>query len=157
MVYTVLSFGWGLVFLKRKLISFTGPCAELCFGFLMNTVLYHTTALVSLSRTYTASRLSVLLTLLCQWGGWDTAGTETPKRFSMPHDTVLRKKKKKRKKKKWGKRRGREVTAFVFPINHYVQWSSALLEMAVHLPVDGKQQKKKSFFCFVGMCSFFFT
>lgn len=37
MVSTVLSFGWGLAL--TKLISFTVPCAELCFGFLVNTVL----------------------------------------------------------------------------------------------------------------------
>jgi len=31
------------------------------------------------------------------------------------------------------------VTAFVFPSNHDKQWSPAFLEMAEHLPADGKQ------------------
>lgn len=47
------------------------------------------------------------------------------------------------------------VTVFVFPRNHYMWWSPAFLEMAKHLPANGKELIN-SLFCFACIGRFWF-
>ena len=86
--------------------------------------------------------------------GGDTAGTADPnwpKGYSIPYDVAQH--------IKLGEEEGRggcsEWWHFVFPGNRYVWRSPAFLEMAEHLPADGKRWMT-SLFCFACMCSFCF-
>jgi len=57
---------------------------------------------------------------------------------------------------KEGERGTFRVTAFDFPGNHYMWWSPAFLDMAGHLPADGKL-RMNSFVCFGHTHGFCFT
>ena len=84
----------------------------------------------------------LLLTLTNQQEAWeckkklegDTARTADPnwsKAYSTASDVIL-------SNKIWGKERTFRVLVFVFPSKHYAWWSPAFLEMAEHLPANGK-------------------
>ena len=69
--------------------------------------------------------------------GGRTAGTADPNRpkgYHIPYNIML-------SNKSWGKKEEGGmlgVMVFVFPSNHYEWGSPAVLEMAEHLPADGK-------------------
>jgi len=101
--------------------------------------------LLLLSSAYTESRPFLLLAPPCKWVGWGcTKGWERTQQGQLTsagqrdipyHVMALSAHKaggRRRKVKTFG------ATVFVFPSNHYVRWGHAFLEMAEHLPDNGK-------------------
>ena len=119
------------------------------FGFVLKTVLVDNTGmfLLLLSSAYTQSRSCLLLTPPHQWVGWGCTrsweGTQpgqltpTDQRDIPYHMTSCSAYKARGRRRKWGMF---GVMVFVFTGNHYTWWSPAFLEVAEHLPADGKRR-----------------
>ena len=118
--------------------------------------------LLLLSSAYTQSRPFLLLTPLHQQGGWrctrSREGTQpgqlTPSdQRDIPYYMASCSAYKAGGRRRTGRLFG--LMEFVFSSNYYAWWSPAFLEMAEHLPADGKWWRN-SLFCFACMRSFCF-
>ena len=153
-----------LVLAWIELIFFIVASMRLCFGFVLETVLIIQGCFRYCWAVLTQSRPFLLLTPPHQRVGWGCTrsweGTQlgrltpTDQRDIPYHMMSCSAYKAGRRRRKGGDTFG--VMAFVLPSNCQAWWSPAFLEMAEHLPADGKWWMN-SLLCFACACGFSFA